>query len=183
MSRKNKTAETAILSASATEAPESLESSAVSIIEAPEALPETNKTESPVSAIPFRTLGVKDRFGYGSASITSAILSAIASGEFTRKELETSILDTFAGNDEAKRKAVKTTVSVSLSDVRRPIGKYHASRGLSVLVNPTGKLSFDLSELSKVYTAIEAGILGKLKNAKGSEKAGILESFGLRSKD
>lgn len=126
-----------------------------------------------------KVLGARDSYGFGIGTITGAIVAALASGEFTRKELAESILDSFAGNDEAKRKAVKTTISVTLSDVRSPFGKYHASRSLVVVESKEGKLSLDEERATIVKAAIEGGILAALRGKTGSKKDAILTSFGL----
>lgn len=174
MAKAKKTSPVAIASEMA---PENLETSPVAVIEEtkPELAPAPEKPAS-------RVLGARDAYGFGIGTITGTIIGALESGEFTKKTISEAILDSFGGSDEAKRKAVKTTLSVTLSDVRRPIGTYHASRSLLILVSPDGKLSLEPERAAKVREAIAGGILSAIRGKSGSKKVEVIESFGLPAK-
>jgi len=147
-------------------------------------LPETDKTEeapkeeAETYRVIGRTIGSKDTLGFGEGTVTGAIIRAIASGVFTRKEIVESILDDFAGSNEAKRKATKTTISVTFSDVRSPFGKYHASRSLILREDSKGRVSFEPERYALVVKAIASGILSEIRGASTSKKSAILAKYG-----
>jgi hypothetical protein len=130
------------------------------------------------------TPAVRDLLGYGTGTETSFILSGILAGTYTRPALLSAFLAKFAGSDAEEIKRKKTTFSVFFSDVKRPIGTYHASRGLVLTVSEdTGIVSVTPESFATAKRVVDAGILTALRGItrKGKPKAyaKVLESFGL----
>jgi hypothetical protein len=150
--------------------------------ESDEAKPEPKKSEYiPVRAPLFRTIGNRDSYGFGEGTETSFLLALLAEGKRTRAELLAAFLEKYATN-EAETKKKKTSFSVFFSDVRRPIGTYHASRSLIILIEEgTERLSLDSDRAEKVRAAIAAGILSELRGTKpgGTKAAAVLTKYGL----
>ncbi len=151
---------------------------------------ETASVSEPIPAAPvptprFVTLGVRDVFGFGSDTETSFLLRSIRTGTFTRSTLLTAFLARFVPTaDATETKKKKISFSVFLSDVRRPIGTYHASRSLSIISEEgTGVLSFTSDSVSLSEAAIAGGILSELKGLspkRTPEKyRAVLTRFGL----
>lgn len=126
---------------------------------------------------------VRDSLGYGSGTETSYILSLLLAGTYTRASALAAFLAKFAGTDAEETKKKKTTFSVFFSDVKRPIGTYHASRGLVIVESETKVLSVSPDSLATAKRVIDAGILPALRGItrKGKPKAyaAVLVSFGL----
>lgn len=120
---------------------------------------------NPNLAPKFTTLGARDEMGFGNESETSWLIRSILAGTYTRATLQVAFLAQFvptADASEIKRK--KVSFSVFFSDVKRPIGTYHASRNLPILIaEGTGVLSFDATQYSTVKAAIAGNILTQLK--------------------
>lgn len=129
------------------------------------------------------TSAVRDSLGYGSGTETSFILGLLLAGSYTRAAALAAFLTKFAGEDAEETKKKKTTFSVFFSDVKRPIGTYHASRGLKLVEADDKTLSVDPSSLAVAKKAIDAGILPALRGItrKGKPKAyaNVMTSFGL----
>jgi hypothetical protein len=139
----------------------------------------------------FTTLGTRNEMGFGCDSETAWLTTNIHAGTFTRPTLQTAFLARFVpadkdGNqDTTELKRKKISFSVFLSDVKRPIGTYHASRNLPILVDEAGILSFDQTQYDTVKAAIAAGILTDLKGITAKRQAKkyseILSKHGLKA--
>jgi hypothetical protein len=135
---------------------------------------ETNETPEPTkpvgkaSSVVVGKLGKKDAYGFGENSETSFLVRGIESGKYTRAELLAAFLAEFVdggnGNpDLGGEKRKKTSFSVFFSDVRKPFGTYHASRGLVILESKKGKLSLEPRTADSVREAIGRGLLTALR--------------------
>lgn len=153
-----------------------------------ETLPvETTDYPAPVEETASTVVGavspVRDSLGYGSGTETSYILSLLLAGTYTRATALATFLAKFAGTDADETKKKKTTFSVFFSDVKRPIGTYHASRGLVIVEADDKTLSVSPASLATAKRVIDAGILPALRGItrKGKPKAyaAVLTSFGL----
>jgi hypothetical protein len=107
-----------------------------------------------------------DRWGFGTRTVASFVMHYLVDGCCTRKELQTAFMGTefhaWGRGQEVKRN--KTSLTVFLSDVRKPFGQYHSSRSLIINEDPeTHKLSVDTKRLAAIEKAVAAGILGELR--------------------
>lgn len=124
----------------------------------------------PTKAPPFKTHGEPDAWGFGKSTFSHVIMEALESGEFTRSELRTHCvnlvvkrdmaLDPMRASNTATR---KSSFSVFMSDVTKPVGTYHASRGLTLIENDEGKLSLDPKQCEAIKHAIAGGLMADLK--------------------
>lgn len=73
----------------------------------------------------------RDANGYVVGSISGEIFQLLQAGKFTKDQIE-----------EKTNTVGKSTVSLFLSDVQKPVGTYPASRGMEVLKDSKGILSF-----------------------------------------
>lgn len=160
---------------------------------APEQVKPETKAAEPVKkplpfggkkAEPFKTLGARDVYGFGNETETSYLLSALESGKYTKAELLAAFLAKFnPSGEKSEEKRKKTSFSVFFSDVRRPFGKYHASRNLGLLIDESGKLSLEPESATRAKKAIAGGILDKIRGlsfGKTPEKLRLaLKGFGL----
>lgn len=184
MSKKIRNSNVAVLSASSAviDAPvEILEVVPTETVAVEATAPDTTSPET--KKVVGVVTGPKDSLGYGAGTETSFILSELLAGKSTRPALLASFLARFAADDAEETKKKKTTFSVFFSDVKRPIGTYHASRGLVIVASDEGVLSVSPDSLAVAKKAVDAGILAALRgiSRKGKPKAygKVLESFGL----
>lgn len=169
--------------AAATLTPETIEVEGQTFERIENVQPDTTPSTPAVETLPVSTLVTRDSFGFGANTETSFILAKLLEGTHTRKAIEDVFLARFAGEDASQVKAKKTTFSVFLSDVKRPIGVYHASRGLTINKSDEGVLSVDPATADVATKAIAAGILQALKGitpkAKYPVYSRIMGEFGL----
>lgn len=150
------------------------------------AVEETPATEQPAVETPAAApVSATDSFGFAKTTGTSFLLSAVVSGLHTRAEVVAAFLAKFSNGEVADVKAKKTTASVFFSDVKRPIGFYHASRGLQIVTDEaTGRVSFTPESVEAAEKAIADGILTDLRGVPAKTKptkyAAVLAKYGLK---
>lgn len=142
---------------------------------------------NPNLAPAFTTLGTRDTMGFGDQTETSWLIREILTGKYTRATLQAAFLARFVPTSEPSEiKRKKTSFSVFFSDVKRPIGTYHASRNLAILADANGVLSFDPKNYETVKAAIAGNILTELKGITvkrhPAKHAAVLAKHGLSNK-
>ncbi len=109
--------------------------------------------------------GEKDQYGFGVKTVGSFIMHYLADGKHTRKELEAAFTGTefhaWGRGEDTKR--TKTSLTVFLSDVKKPFGQYHAARSLIILEGENGKLTLEPKRLAVIEKVVANGILDDLK--------------------
>lgn len=151
---------------------------------APESAP------APVAPAP-RVVGAaptnRDALYYSADTETSFLASALLSGTYTKNAMRVAFLAKFCAGDAAEEKKKKTTFSVFFSDVKRPIGTYHASRGLRIVADENGILSVSPSSLRAASEALRGGILTELRGVSPKKTpkryAAVLAAFGLSTEN
>lgn len=108
----------------------------------------------------------RDEFGFGVNSVGSFVIHYLVDGQCTRAELQAAFLGTafheWGRGGETKR--TKTSLSVFLSDVKKPFGQYHGARSLIIIEDPkTHKLSVDPTRLVMIMRAVADGIIDELR--------------------
>ena len=104
---------------------------------------DTKKTAAKKTAAKPKSSREVDEYGYTVGSKNSKIFAMIVKGGVTKAEIVTKMDEQYAGANN------KTTVSVFISDVQKPIGKYSTSRGVKLVEDKEGKLSISATELKK----------------------------------
>lgn len=108
----------------------------------------------------------RDVYGFGTQTVGCFIMQQLVDGKCTRKELEKMFFSTqfhaWGRGGEVKRTA--TSLSVFLSDVKKPFGQYHAARSLIINEDPeTHKLTVEPKRLAAIEKAVADGIIDELK--------------------
>jgi len=142
---------------------------------------ETKKEVAPATKV-APAPSKKDSLGFGVGTEASWLAIAIESGKYTKTELLAAFMAKFApdANDTGNVKGKKTSFSVFMSDVKRPVGTYYSSRSLAFVTSDKGKLSWEPKGLDRAKEAIGAGVLTSLRNVpKGTRRAAILKEYNL----